>query len=267
MTVEKSNGPAESRKWLSYFSLRSMTTLHVSRRVSIQLTAKELQAITKSIQQFQLGEGSRGQRLLERGRKFGRLVNDPYFAEALDQFIKEEQQHSRYLDAFMESQSIPVVPRHWVDTVFRRMRGLAGLELSLTVLVTAEIIAVPYYRALRGATGSSILKMICTRILDDEANHLKYQASMLARVRFERPHFFQRALSEIHRLFLLGTLIVVWREHRAVFEAGGYDFQGFRRDTICEFSNWDQSCQTLAAALPLSRKLLLGNSDRIKPRA
>ena len=42
--------------------------------------------------------------MLERGQKFGRAVNDPLFAGALEIFIKEEQQHSRYLAAFMESQ-------------------------------------------------------------------------------------------------------------------------------------------------------------------
>ena len=148
-------------------------------------------------------------------------MNDPMFGAALDIFIKEEQQHSRYLAAFMESQSIPLLQRHWVDTVFRRLRGLAGLELSLTVLVTAELIAVPYYRALRGATSSPILKMICTRILEDESNHLKFQASMLARVAPARPAAVHGSLSELHRLFLLGTILVVWIEHRAVFEAAG----------------------------------------------
>jgi hypothetical protein len=153
---------AESRKWFTRFSLRSMTALHVSSNSAMQLTDRERNTITSSIQQFQLGEGSRGQRLLERGQKFGRSANDPLFAGTLEIFIREEQQHSRYLAAFMESQSIPLAHRHWLDSVFRKLRGLAGLELSLTVLVTAEIIAVPYYRALRAATGSPILKMICT---------------------------------------------------------------------------------------------------------
>jgi hypothetical protein len=154
MTIRESGHCAESRKWFTHFSLRSMTALHVSRCAAFQLTESERRVATPSIQQFQLGEGARGQRLLERGQKYGRKVNDPLFAGALDLFIKEEQQHSRYLSAFMESQGIPLVQWHWVDSVFRELRGLAGLELPLTVLVTAEIIAVPYYRALRGATGS-----------------------------------------------------------------------------------------------------------------
>ena len=218
-----------------------MTALHVSCNAAIQLTEKESRTITPSIQQFQLGEGSRGRRLLERGEKFGRAVNDPLFARALEIFIKEEQQHSRYLAAFMESQSIPLKQKHWVDTIFRTLRGLAGLELSLTVLVTAELIAVPYYRALRGATGSPILKMICTRILEDEVSHLKFQASMLARVASTRPAALRRALSKLHRLLLLGTILVVWIEHRAVFKAAGYNFREFRDETLLEFSDWSNS--------------------------
>jgi len=240
-----------------------MTALHVSRRAALQLTESERRIVTPSIQQFQLGEGSRGQRLLERGQKYGRRVNDALFAGALDLFIKEEQQHSRYLAAFMESQGIPLLQRHWVDSVFRKLRGLAGLELSLTVLVTAEIIAVPYYRALRNATGSPILKMICTRILEDEANHLKYQASMLAGVTFGRPQAMQRTLTELHRLFLFGTTLVVWNNHRSVFEAAGYTFRRFQNETLSEFCEWG----AFRSALKRRDKAVRKQEARILERA
>ena len=231
-----------------------MTALHISSCPAAQLTDEERRTITPSIQQFQLGEGSRGQRLLERGQKFGASVADPLFAGTLDIFIREEQQHSRYLAAFMQSQSIPLVEKHWVDTVFRKMRGLAGLELSLTVLVTAELIAVPYYRALRGATNSPILKMICTRILDDEASHLKFQASMLARAARSRPAAVQRGLHELHRLFLLGTVAIVWMEHRTVFEAAGYNFARLKKEALSEFFEWGSARSYLMRQISRQKK-------------
>jgi hypothetical protein len=229
---------------MTRFVLRSMTALHVSGRDAPQLTAEELAAVTKSIQQFQLGERSRGQRLLDRGKAFGNKVNDPCFVSALELFIKEEQQHSRYLADFMHSQSIALISRHWVDTVFRSLRGLAGLEFSLTVLVTAELIAVPYYRALRDATGSLTLRIICTRILEDETAHLRFQASMLARLASERLPFLTGLISGLHKVFLLGTISVVWVEHRAVFEAGGYDFRRFKELTLREFHEWESFRRT-----------------------
>jgi hypothetical protein len=267
MTNRQSEDCVESRKWFTHFSLRSMTALHVSSNAAVQLTGAERRTITPSIQQFQLGENSRGERLLERAQKYGRAVNDPLFAGALDIFIREEQQHSRYLAAFMESQSIPLVKKHWVDTVFRKLRGLAGLELSLTVLVTAELIAVPYYRALRGATGSPILKMICTRILEDEANHLKFQASMHRRVAAVRPAFLKRALDGLHRLFLLGTVLVVWVEHRAVFESAGYNFRKFLEETLVQFMDWSRARRTPAANAGMRNTIAVGKLERTRRQA
>lgn len=242
---------AESQKWFTHFSLRGLTALYVSPLSSAQLTPEEKSAIAKSIQQFQLGEESKGQRLLDRGKRYARETDDPFFAAALALFIKEEQQHSGYLAAFMESQGIPRVRRHWVDTAFRRLRGLAGLELSLTVLVTAEIIAMTYYRALRDATGSPTLRMICRRILEDEAAHLRFQASMLGRVGARRRAVMRRAAAKLHRQFMLGTIALVWMEHRDVFEAAGCDFSCFREETLREFQEWQNSrLQVANACLP-----------------
>jgi hypothetical protein len=250
-----------------FFVAQHDRAARLSRCVDIQLTDKERNLLTTSIQQFQLGEGSKGQRLLERARKYGSEINDPLFMEAVSLFIKEEQRHSEYLAAFMESQSIPLVSKQWVDTVFRWLRGLAGLELSLTVLVTAEIIAVPYYRSLRNATRSPTLKIICTRILEDEAKHLEFQASMLARVTSGRPGLTERILSGLHRLFICGTLVVVWKEHRSAIELGGYDFGKFKLETLSEFSNWRQSRRTwISRALP-HQIPIIGKFARAKPQA
>ena len=242
-----------------------MTALHVSSNPAVQLTDEERCTITPSIQQFQLGENSSGRHLLELGQRYGRAVNDPLFAGALDIFIKEEQQHSRYLAAFMQSHSIPLVQKHWVDTVFRRLRALAGLELSLTVLVTAEFIAVPYYRALRAATNSLTLKVICTRILDDEANHLKFQASMLARVAGRRPAIAQSLFTRMHRLFLLGTILVVWFEHRSLFKAAGYTFRRFVEETLAEFSAWSMARRNMMKQSATRREQIIKAYGRAEP--
>jgi hypothetical protein len=255
----------ESRKWFTHFSLRSMTAMHISSRPAAQLTHEERLTITPSIQQFQLGENSKGLHLLERGQRYGRAANDPLFAGALDIFIKEEQQHSRYLAAFMESQGIPVVQKHWVDTAFRRLRVLAGLELALTVLVSAEFVAVPYYRALRGATNSPILKMICTRILDDEANHLKFQASMLARVPGRRAEIVQSLLSQVHCVFLLGTIAVVWFQHRLLFKSAGYTFQRFKDETMAEFSAWSAARKNMMKQASVRREQIIKTYGRAEP--
>jgi 1,2-phenylacetyl-CoA epoxidase catalytic subunit len=112
-------------------------------------------------------------------------------------------------------------------------------------LVTAEIIAIPYYRALQDATGSPVLKNICRRILEDEATHLRYQASMLARLTAKRRRIVDRTISGLRRFFLFGTTLVVWSGHRAVFQSAGYGFRRFKEEAFFEFAELENSRRAL----------------------
>jgi hypothetical protein len=232
---------AESASWRRHFLAAAVTADRLPWSDPTQLSREEYRCVQSSIQQFQLGEGSSGRRLLQRGREFAHAAGDPDFLEALALFVKEEQRHSGYLLRFMQREGIPASSSHWVDTVFRRLRVLAGLELSLRVLVSAEIIAIPYYRALGAATQSRLLRAICGRILQDEAAHLRFQASMLSRLVSNRPLLADRIVSAIHRLFLLITCLVVWREHGRVFRAAGYARAGFLAEALWEFDRLDNA--------------------------
>jgi hypothetical protein len=225
---------SESKRWCSCFLANSTAADDLPWSDRYVLSPRERSEIQDSIQQFQLGEGSNGARLLKRGQAYSAAAMDPDFVSALSLFIREEQRHSACLLRFMRIQGIPPVTKHWVDNIFRLLRGLAGLELSLRVLVTAELIAAPYYRALGLATNSKLLQAICKMILRDEASHLRFQASMLFRLGAGRARVVQRLLSVAHRLFLLGTCYVVWAGHRNVFAAAGYSFRKLVRESLSE---------------------------------
>lgn len=224
-----------SRFWCSHFVSNRATAELLPWGDAYRLDGDELKAIAASIEQFQLGEGSNGRRLLWRGLTYSRKSGDFRFLRALYLFIKEEQRHSGYLLRFMQSQGIPELRKHWIDSVFRVLRGLARLELSLRVLVTAEIIAVPYYRALRDATNSPLLKAICTQIIADEAAHLRFQASMLQRLGSSRLAVTQWLVDRAHRLFLTGTSLIVWQSHGRVFRAAGYTVEKLLIEAHMEF--------------------------------
>src|ERR1700722_9240119 len=225
-----------SKVWHLHFLANQQNPAEMPWDDPYKLAPAERRAIQHSIQQFQLGESSEGRRLLNRARAYSRATGDPDFAEALSLFVKEEQRHSAYLLRFMRAQRIPELSSHWVDSVFRRLRVLAGLELSLRVLVTAEIIAVPYYTALGRATASRLLNAISSRIVRDEAAHLKFQSSMLSRLGASRRPIVRRLIARIHHLFLLGTSFIVWSEHGSVFRAAGYRFELFLRESLAEFA-------------------------------
>jgi hypothetical protein len=225
-----------SKAWHLHFLANQQNPGEMPWDDTYKLSPAERRAIQHSVQQFQLGESSEGRRLLNRARAYSLATNDPGFAEALSLFVKEEQRHSAYLLRFMRAQEIPNVSSHWVDSIFRRLRVLAGLELSLRVLVTAEIIAVPYYTALGRATASRLLRTISSRIVHDEAAHLKFQSSMLSRLGATRRPIVRRSIARLHRLFLIGTSFVVWCEHGSVFRAAGYTFELFLRESLAEFA-------------------------------
>jgi len=242
MPTSDDSGSAISKLWCSYFLANRPAPDELPWDDGYVLTAAERRSIAKSIAQFQLGEGAEGRRLQERGRQYAQRVGDTHFSQALALFVKEEQRHSADLGRFMDAQGLLRLSKHWVDSTFRRLRLLAGLELCLRVLVTAEIIAVPYYRALGSATASELLNAISCRILEDEAGHLKFQSSMLARLADGRRSVVSRLIWRLHRLFLVGTCFVVWLDHGKVFRAAGYGFEDFALEALYEFSNLKRHC-------------------------
>ena len=201
-----------------------------------RLSGAEKLAVIESIQQFQLGEGASGARLLERAQRFSRETGDLGLIAAFRLFLREEQRHSQILARFLLLENAQCLRKHWVHTVFRRVRGLAGLELCLKVLVTAEVLARPYYAALRDATGSSLLRSISQRIFEEEAAHLRFQAFALGRFQNRHRRLMQVLIKTSHVVLLAATAALVWVEHQAVFRAAGRTFRQFWEETWQEFT-------------------------------
>lgn len=195
------------------------------------LSSAERQLVSRSIQQFQLGEWARGRGLMRRASSHPVLATDSWFLSALQLFIAEEQGHSGILGRFLDREGIPRLTSHWLDGVFRRLRKLAGLEVCATVLVTAEVLAIPFYQALRDATRSRLLRSICVRILCDEAAHLNYQALTLGLMRRPLSNRAGVFRSRCHSMLFHSTAFLLWQQHHRVFRAAGWDFRRFRNAT------------------------------------
>lgn len=203
-----------------------------------ELNPTERRAISQSIAIFQLGESSEGLYFKAAGARYAATHEDPVYPEALDLFIAEENRHAAYLGRFMRRHGIAFKEHEWTDSVFRWVRRLAGLEISVSVLITAELVATVYYRGLREATRSICLQQICNQILKDEDQHLLFQAGVLAKMRRERGPIRRAFIRWLSRGFMVGTLIVVWASvHRRVLKAGGIPFAEYVRDTWRELEH------------------------------
>ena len=127
-----------SYDWVEYF-YRNAPEPILPWSDSVRLSGAERLAVISSIQQFQLGEGASGSRMVQRAQRFSKATGDLGLIAALKLFLREERRHSHILARFLQVESAPCLRRHWIHSAFRWIRGLAGLELCLKVLVTAEL--------------------------------------------------------------------------------------------------------------------------------
>ena len=233
--VADENACTTSYDWIEHF-YRNAPEPVLPWSDGARLSGAERLAVIASIQQFQLGEGASGARMLERAQRFCRGTGDLGLIAALKLFLREEQRHSRMLARFLQLENAHCLQSYWVHSAFRWIRGLAGLELCLKVLVTAELLARPYYAALRDATGSHLLRSICQRIFDEEAAHLRFQAFALSRFQKRHSRRMQTLIKACHIMLLAFTAALVWIEHRAVFRSAGRTFDRFWEETWQEFT-------------------------------
>jgi hypothetical protein len=217
--------------WKNYFETNKSHFSDTDWKQPEKLTQAEKKIITTSIQQFQKGENSEGKHFFA----FAKTFPDSLYLECIKLFIAEEQTHARVLGKFMDKHDIPKIKKHWVDGCFRWMRKFAGLENSVTVLVTAEIIAKVYYKALLNCTGSALLRKICAQILKDEDQHIIFQCYALS-LFYGKKNVTRKFLTRsFHFVLMVGTILIVWIYHRKVLKRGGYNFNKFFVETVSIF--------------------------------
>ena len=225
------------RSWREYFEKNKSHFGDINWVAVDNLTPEEKNCIAASIAQFQKGESSEGKHLFSHAKKYP----DPEYTECIKLFIREEQMHARVLGQFMDKQNIPRIKNHWVDGIFRWLRKLAGMENTIVVLVTAEIIAKIYYNALNHATSSVLLKSICRQILKDEDQHISFQCYTINKLAENKKYMGRIIRQSWHLILMLGTIMVVWMTHRGVLKKGGYYFSRFWLETLLVFLEADRN--------------------------
>jgi hypothetical protein len=218
--------------WLELFAERAYQLTVRRPDAADRLSDAERARIGDSLGTFQLGEQSEGRTLQAFAEEFARERNIPQLPTVTALFIREEQHHAAQLREFMTANGIPLKEKNWTDSVFRRIRKLAGYEAAVTILVTAEMIGFVYYRALARATESRHLKTICREMCADESVHLRYETQLLMTLRGERGTVARRIVETLHRTLLSMSARVVFHDHRQVLRHVGYTPRSFRRD--CE---------------------------------
>ena len=221
------NIPRTTRGWIRHFEWNAAHLLKVDWHLPAPLSQEEFTTIADSLRIFQLGESSDGASLRMAARGFALTRGDQHLEEAVSRFIDEETRHADWLGRFMDQQELPRSYSHWSDHVFRRLRRLGNLEICLTVLLTAELVAKVYYHALYRATSCTRLRQICRQLLRDEVFHVYFHTQLLRKMHSQNPALRNAIWKSCYRFFHRGTLLVVWLGHRRVFHMGGFPFRKY----------------------------------------
>jgi hypothetical protein len=215
--------------WLNHFEYHAQHPRCVPAGLSDVLKPEERRLIARSIATFQLGEQSDGKALLLSTWRFAKKYDTAPLIRILELFIREQQRHAALLRKFMEDHALPQKQTDWTDFVFCCLRRLGGLELRLYLLITAELIASVFYRALEVATGCQRLKILCRTLVADELAHVGLESQLLLTLRARRPAFVRGSLRLLHRGFFATTAGIVYLTHRAVLRSAGYNMMSFLR--------------------------------------
>jgi hypothetical protein len=234
--------------WLNHFEYHAQHPRRIPTGVPDHMTPEERALIASSIATFQLGERSEGATLQRAAERFARSHQLPALARIVQLFIAEEQQHAALLKDFMQEHGIALKSRDWTDRIFRRVRRLAGLELYLHVLISAELIGILYYRALEAVTSCQRLKALCRALVCDELAHIGFESQLLLVLRAGRPAAVRTLLRMGHQTFFGVTVSVVWLTQRAVLRHAGYSARSFRRACLGQYTFYLQPAEEVLAS-------------------
>jgi len=222
--------------WLDHFEYHAVNRCALPAGKPGDLTGYERRLIAQSIATFQLGEQSEGRSLQLAAERYEQAHDAAPLGRIVSLLIAEEQHHAALLGAFMEENGIARKRSDWTDHVFRRLRRLAGFELYLSVLVTAELIGKVYYRALEVATGSPQLQTLCRILVADELAHVGLETDLLREMHEKKSPAVRWLHRTSLRTFFTTASLVVWFEHRVVLRSAGYGFATFMRACAAQYS-------------------------------
>jgi hypothetical protein len=168
--------------WIRHF--RENRLCHAAVKIPddpVTLPEETRRALARSLAVFQLGESGGGTRI----RRYARAVADEQamagYQEAVTAFIAEEQSHSEMLGRLVRRLGGSLLEKQWTNSVFRRLRGFASLEITIQLLLTAELVAEVYYAMLLLRVEDAGVRNVCRQIVRDEVRHLEFQREFLAR--------------------------------------------------------------------------------------
>ncbi|MES2476739.1 MAG: hypothetical protein V4640_13225 [Verrucomicrobiota bacterium] len=211
-------------KWVKHFERNSKDRAEPDWQAPLLLSGRTREKLTRSIQQFQLGDGGGPAYLIAWDRD--RYLSDPDVKRVIDLWFNEEKEHSRLLGDLLRRLDAEAIESHWSFSLFCGVRRFLGVRFELQALLGTEIVSNVYYKMLRKHGDDVALRGMCDLIIRDEIGHISFHRSRLADAGTEA---FGTWWSALFRLRALAAGTVLWVNHRGALVAlGGSDAEFYR---------------------------------------
>jgi bacterioferritin (cytochrome b1) len=220
------------KSWLTYFQHNRTNRRPLVFAQGVTIEPHLRAPLIRSLQRFQIGETGEGTHL----KRGAAATGDAEYAEAIRLFIAEEQQHAQWLAAVLKLLGAAPLTSHWSDNLFMVIRHLMGLQLELVVLLSAELVAKRYYRALYEGTQDALLRPLFAQICADEEGHIAFHCSFLQNAWAQRTPVQRWLIRHAWHAFYGAVCLVVAWDHRSVLRAVGLSPRQFLADCNAIFT-------------------------------
>ncbi len=219
-----------TRHWIQYFEQNTpLNDALTWPEAASPLPEAVRRPLAESLAVFQLGETGGGTRLRRHAAGLAREAGWQGYPRAVDRFIAEEQSHARLLARLVAHLGGRLKEKQWSNGLFRRLRGLAGLEFAIQMLLTAELVAEVYYGTLFLRCSDPAVRAVAGKILRDEVQHLAFQREFLAARQARLTPAAQRLWTwQFAAVHALTAAAVAW-DHRHCLRALGVAPAEFRQ--------------------------------------
>lgn len=218
-----------SESWLAYFQQNQLHRREPAWEVRSSMPPAAARHLARSLSHFQLGESGEGKFLLAEARRS--YPCDFAYYQALDLFIKEEQEHSRLLGHLVTRFGGSRIRSHWTHFLFRVLRRALSVHFELQILVIAELVGTAYYRLLERYSSDTTLLEVCALILRDEAQHIAFHGDRFKENQGRWLPMERAGWVAQFQLFFLGAVNVAWMDHRRALTALGATRAEFLSET------------------------------------
>ncbi len=223
-----------AKKWIRHFEENRHAWTEPDWMAESPIASQDrTKLLVASLATFQLGESGGGTRL----KRFVKqsCEDDPEYQRAVDLFIAEEQYHAEILAKAVRYYGGELKEKHWMNSIFRKVRAVLGLEFNLQILLTAELIAEAYYGLLAKHVPDPVVHSMCRKITRDEVKHIQFHEEFF-RLNQRRwlPVSSVIWSLQFQMIFLVAEL-AVWMDHGKCLSSFGVSRATFcgRAQSVC----------------------------------